>query len=287
MKILNFMQFVNENITMQEAAGPEPVLTPADDSLTLRFLFDEGRTSLSVGTQSREDILASIKKWMTDKIKLSIPTIKEFIDKPATPLPAFIQFYVGTSVTGSSDANAKVAKGRMDFLNNLYLEVMNDLKIRPEVAYQLLVNAPKNYTPTRTDIKFYDATMLPSNALERIGEIIINPITTMGLNSNEIGKIEYKLISASTWFSSFIDGDEDLIDKVINQLQTYTDIIDLNNSLKNANQGTLEEFLNKQLGSEDYSQRTSIINAINRASNRSNKGNIAKSVGEKISILLT
>jgi predicted GIY-YIG superfamily endonuclease len=69
--------------------------------------------------------------------------------------------------------------------------------------------------------------------------------------------------------------DESAIVAGIRKLQTYSDITDLNKALMNARMGSLESFLNKQL-SDDISEKYRIVNYLNDAAKRSNKGPIAK-----------
>ena len=68
---------------------------------------------------------------------------QKFINNPATPLPPMIQFYVGTSSTGTAEQNAAVAAARMKFLTDLYLGIMKELSISPDIAYKLMAEAPE------------------------------------------------------------------------------------------------------------------------------------------------
>lgn len=294
MKILNFMQFVNENINMQEAVtGLEPVFTPKSDSYVQSFYFAEGETDDSRTMKSKIDgsiypsldtggiDMADIKKWMKSSIAPSIPTIQKFINNPATPLPPIIQFHVGTSSTGTAQQNAAVAEARMKFLTDIYLGIMQELSISPDIAYKLIAEAPKVYDPSQVDKNFFNTKTLKPNARERIGQIVINPLTIMGNMPNQIGNIQGKLIDASsiinTWVGDLVD--EKTIVDGIGHLQTYSDITDLNTALINARKGTLEEFLNGQLANNDALELSIIVKMLNAASNRSGKGTIAKKVG--------
>ena len=292
MRLLNFTQFVNENINMQEAVtGLEPVFTPKRDSYVQSFYFAEGETddsrtmkidgkiypSLSTGGIDMDEI----KKWMKESISPSIPTIQKFINNTATPLPPIIQFHVGTSSTGSAQQNAAVAAARMKFLTDLYLGVMKELSISPDIAYKLMTAAPKGYDPSKVDKNFFNTKTLKPDLFDRIGQIIINPLTTMGNTPGQIGNIGGKLIDASSIINTWVGDnvDEKAIVDGIRNLQTYSDITDLNTALINSRMGTLEEFLNKQLANNDALELSQIVTMLNTAATRSNKGTIAKKVG--------
>jgi len=293
MRLLNFTQFVNENINMQEAVtGQEPVFTTKSDTYVETFYFAEGETSVKGEMQTLDPggiSMTDIKAWMKRAITPSIPTIQKFINNPATPLPPMIQFYVGTSSTGSAEQNAAVAAARMKFLTDLYLGLMKELSISPDIAYKLMAEAPKTYDPSKVDKNFFNTKTLKPNARERIGQIVINPITIMGRTPDQIDYIGGSLIDASsivnTWVGDLVD-EKAIVDGIRN-LQTYSDITDLNNALKAARKGTLEEFLNGQLANNDALELSQIVTLLNTASNRSGKGTIAKKVGlNAIAIML-
>ena len=283
MRLLNFTQFVNENINMQEAVtGLEPVFTPKNDSYFQSFYFAEGETDASRPTLDTGGIdMADIKKWMKSSIEPSIPTIQKFINNTATPLPPIIQFYVATSSSGSADRNAAVAAARMKFLTDIYLGVMKELSISPDIAYKLMAEAPKSYDPSKIDKNFFNTKTLKPKPSERICQIVINPITMMGNRPDQIGNIGGKLIDASSIINTWVGDnvDEKAIVDGIRLLQTYSDITDLNTALINARMGSLESFLNKQLANNDMLELSQIVTMLNIASNRSGKGTIAKKFG--------
>ena len=304
MRILNFTQFVNENINMQEAVtGLEPVFTPQNDSALIDFEFEEGQFKFN--TQNSNLAIEFMKKH----IKPSIPTIEKFmansgpIASPSTAspipramyeesqpsqldlsksvLPPIIQFYVGTSSTGTQKVNSDLAQKRMDYLTGLYLQVMNSFGIKDDVSRKLMTQAPKDYQPAPVNNNFYDSTKLAPVAKDRLCQIVINPIKTMGRTPDQIGNIQGTLIDASsivnTWVGDLVD--EKAIVRGILKLQTYSDITDLNTALINARKGTLEEFLNGQLANNDQLELDLIVSYLNTAANRSRKGTIAKKVG--------
>ena len=71
-------------------------------------------------------------------------------------------------------------------------------------------------------------------------------------------------------------------------METYSDITDLNNELRN--EGGLQRFINSSITSgfttfgSDFKERREIEACLNRASKNSGKGKVAKIEGDMISI---
>jgi hypothetical protein len=289
MKVMteNFSRLINSKLgnvrTLVSEAAPEPEPVPTDegDTCSASFLFAEGET------QFKPEISSQAKQFMKDCIKGSIPTIQKFHNSGKFDLPPVVTFYVGTSSTGDFRTNKNVAEKRMDYLTNLYLDVMGSFGIREDVAYKLLVQSNKSYTPSKIDRDFYDPAKVKPNSAERICSIVINPITTMGRSNDTIGKLTGSLIDASsivnTWLVDNVD--EENIVKGIEKLQTYSDIVDLNKAMINARLGSLKSFLNDQLF-DDPSEKQTIANHLNDCAKRSGKGPIAQVTDGKISIII-
>lgn len=268
--------------TLKEAAPePEPVPTDEMDTCAASFLFGEGET------QFKPEISNQAKQFIKKCISSSIPTIQKFHNSGKFDLPALVTFYVGTSSTGDFRTNKNVAEKRMSYLTNLYLDVMSGFGIREDVAYKLLVQSNKKYTPSKIDRDFYDPAKVKPNSAERICSIVINPITTMGKSNDTIGKLSGSLIDASSTINNILVDmvDEGNIVKGIKKLETYSDIKDLSKALVNARMGNLQDFLNNQLF-DDPVERSQIANHLNKIAKRSGKDTIASLVGGKISIII-
>jgi hypothetical protein len=268
--------------SLYEVEEPEPVFTDnAGDTCSASFLFDEGET------QFKSEISNQAKQFMKDCIKSSIPTIQKFHNNGKFDLPDLVTFYVGTSSTGDFRTNKQVAEKRMSYLTNLYLDVMGGFGIREDVAYKLLVQSNKKYTPSKIDRDFYDPAKVKPKSAERICSIVISPITTMGKTDKSIGNISGSLIDASSIINNFlVDGvDEEHIVKAMEKLQTYSDIKDLNRAMIDARMGSLQSFLNGQLF-DDPREKSKIVNHLNKCAKRSGKGTIATIVGGNMSIIL-
>lgn len=268
-------------ITLSEVEEPEPVPTDASDTCQASFLFGEGQTSFS------SQISQEVKDFIKNCVSSSIPTIQKFHKSGKFDLPPVVTFYVGTSSTGDFRTNKNVAEKRMSYLTNLYLDVMGTFGIREDVAYKLLVQSNKSYTPSKIDRDFYDPAKVKPKASERICSIVVNPITTMGKSNDSIGNISGSLIDASSIINTWLvdNVDEGNIVKGIKKLETYSDIKDLNKAMMNARMGSLQSFLNNQLF-DDPSEKSQIVNHLNKIARRSGKDTIATVVGGNLSIIL-
>lgn len=267
--------------TLSEVEEPEPVPTDASDTCQASFLFGEGQTSFS------SQISQEVKDFIKNCVSSSIPTIQKFHKSGKFDLPPVVTFYVGTSSTGDFRTNKNVAEKRMSYLTNLYLDVMGTFGIREDVAYKLLVQSNKSYTPSKIDRDFYDPAKVKPKASERICSIVVNPITTMGKSNDSIGNISGSLIDASSIINTWLvdNVDEGNIVKGIKKLETYSDIKDLNKAMMNARMGSLQSFLNNQLF-DDPSEKSQIVNHLNKIARRSGKDTIATVVGGNLSIIL-
>jgi hypothetical protein len=164
---------------------------------------------------------------------------------------------------------------------------MSELGIRDDVAYKLLVQSNKSYTPSKIDRDFYDPAKVKPDSEERICSIVIEPITTKGLNDVQIGNISGKLIDASSivnnWLVDNVD-EQDILAGIL-KLQTYSDIKDLNRAMVDARMGSLQNFLNDQLF-DDSAEKYKIVNHLNMIAKRSGKPTIVSTVGGNMTIIL-
>jgi hypothetical protein len=273
-----FKSKINEASPMDE---PEPVPTDVGDSSEASIFFSEGEYQLN------SELSNKIKEYIKERITSSIPTIRKFHNSDKFDLPQLITFYVGTSSTGDFGTNKRVAEKRMSYLTNLYLQAMSELGIREDVAYKLLLQSNKSYTPSKIDRDFYDPAKVKPDSAERICSIVIDPITTKGLSDVQIGNISGKLIDASSiinnWLVDNVD-EQDILNGILS-LQTYSDIKDLNRAMVDARMGTLQNFLNDQLF-DDSMEKNQIVNHLNRIARRSGKSTVVTTVGGNISIIL-
>ncbi len=269
---------INEASPMPE---PEPVPTDGGDTSVGMFLFGEGQYQFKPETSNK------VKEFIKERITSSIPTIQKFHNSNKFDLPQLVTFYVGTSSTGDFGTNKRVAEKRMSYLTNLYLQVMSELGIRDDVAYKLLVQSNKSYTPSKIDRDFYDPAKVKPDSEERICSIVIEPITTKGLNDVQIGNISGKLIDASSivnnWLVDNVD-EQDILAGIL-KLQTYSDIKDLNRAMVDARMGSLQNFLNDQLF-DDSAEKYKIVNHLNMIAKRSGKPTIVSTVGGNMTIIL-
>jgi len=130
-----------------------------------------------------------------------------------------------------------------------------------------------------------DPDKLDPNALERSAFIGIQTLKTMGLDTDSITDIEHDIERASGTFST---EEEDIVN-AIEELETYSDIVDLNKRFRN----NLQYQINSQItdgltpGGSDTKERRKIVKHLNKAARRSGKADVAAIVGDKITITLT
>jgi hypothetical protein len=278
MKVMteNFNKLINSKLgdskpLVNEAApGVEPVYDRDEDQSVATIFFKEGQTTLP--PKDTNDII----NFISNGLRSTIPTLQKFY-KSGQKIPPFIDLYVGTSSTGSATTNRNVAFGRMDYLEGISEKAMAKFNIRADVAFKFITQNFEDYQPSKVDANFYDTTMLKPKQSERNCFIVVKPLETKGLNPDQVGKLQGNLIDASSIINSWLvdNVDESAIVAGIRKLQTYSDITDLHKALINARMGSLESFLNKQLF-DDASEKYRIVDYLNGAAKRSNKGPIAK-----------
>jgi hypothetical protein len=260
-----------DSLVKEAVPGVEPVYDRDVDQNVATIFFKEGQTTLP--PKDTNDII----NFISDGLRSTIPTLQKFY-KSGQKIPPFIDLYVGTSSTGSAMTNRNVASGRMDYLRSICEKAMAKFNIRADVAFKFITQNFEDYKPSNVDANFYDTTTLKPQQKDRNCFIVVKPLETKGLNPDQVGQLQGNLIDASSSIiNSFLvdDVDEDTIVANMRKLQTYSDITDLNKALINARKGSLESFLNRELLDDVY-EKSLIVNYLNGAAKRSNKGPIAK-----------
>lgn len=267
---------LNETIKrhLREVAE-EPVITGNGEHTSGFFTFAEGKAvPTKVNGQIFDNALRSrIVNALAKFIQTSVPTMQKFLNDPKFKLPKFIQVNVGTSHTASPEANVAVATQRGEYLRKLISDALIQLKIRPDVVYQIVTtNTDAQYQPSKLDTSFYDARVLAPNADERFGEIRIKDLSTQGLNTGGIQNVQHGLNDASSIINNILidNVEEDEIVYNIKKLQTYSDIQDLDNAIKAQGHeyDGLEDFLNQQLFDDDI-QMTQVAKHLNKCAMKS------------------
>ena len=267
---------LNETIKrhLREVAE-EPVITGNGENTSGFFTFAEGKAvPTKVNGQIFDNALRSrIVNALAKFIQSSVPTLQKFINDPKFKLPKFIQVNVGTSHTASPEANVAVATQRGEYLRKLISDALIQLKIRPDVVYQIVTtNTDAQYQPSKLDTSFYDARVLAPNADERFGEIRIKDLSTQGMNTSGIQNVQHGLNDAASIINTILvdNVDEDAIVYNLRKLQTYSDIQDLDNAIKAQGHkyNSLEDFLNDQLF-DDNIHMTQVAKHLNKCAMKS------------------
>jgi hypothetical protein len=262
-----------KRVVSEAVAAPEPVV---GKSMTVKIYFTkEGGSVLANNTKTQ------IKNWLRPYIKMSMPTIKQFYRGSEFKLPKFITVGASTTSGGDYEANSKVAQARLYAVVNVVRELFEEMGINKEMI-QKFVTTNSNYTyqPTSVDANLFDRKSVKPMDKERFAYITVNELKTVGLGKTQIGDLEDALRIARGYN---IDPDETGIALAICNLDTYSDIKDLNYELRDF--GGLQGFINQtitdgltKMGSDSEDRRL-IQKCLNAASRRSNKGDIAAIAG--------
>ena len=257
-----------------ENLGIEPVIDKGKYPVGYKVFFEEGKDTISDSDKTRA--AQSLSKQIMD----SLPTIEKFMSQGN--IPKFITIGSGTSSTGSRDRNAELGRARMEEMKEIIFtafDIVGDTTgkyVGKDVIEDLITTkANTSYKPSDLN-PIYDRNRSVPRDMERYGVVVVRPLTTMGLDKKSIGSVGDKMRGAD----GYIYEDEEAIVKAIKELETYSDIVDLDYELRN--NGGLEGFINKtikdgctSMGS-DTEEREDIVNAINNAASNSGKGKVAK-----------
>lgn len=237
----------------------EPVLDK-QTKIFGNFFFGEGKTkpmSFNGAQVTQADVDRLIKEMaMFIKNTGTLQTLQKFGRTEGglsnnSQIPKFISLNIGTSHTGSGEANSNVAQGRFSFLSGMVMKAFDLLGVDTSIARSVVItNSNTSYSPTSLDKNFFDPKKLKPEDIERWGHISITNLATMGNKTSGIQQIQRSLNSASSDINNiFVDGvNEEKVVFYIKRLQTFSDIQDLSNSINAGGQwSSLEDFLNDQL----------------------------------------
>jgi hypothetical protein len=274
-------------------AAPEPIETGEPIALYF-FGFPEGKaTPISAYKSDKKSgytqkEINQIIKDIANSLQMSgtLNVLEKY--NSTGKVPPFIHVHAGTSHSGSGEANAAVAGKRFQFLESLLIKAMDLLGVDSSVIKSIIVNDSKSkYEPSKINRNFSDPKKKAVDPSERFGHIIINQLIEAGLDTGGIQSVQKGLNRGSSVVNTWaVDGvDESIIVKNIQKLQSFSDIIDLSNSI---NAGgvweNLEDFINDQLF-DDPEEMRMVANHLGRLAVRSNKQvDTIRVVGGKISI---
>ena len=275
----------NKRVLGEDKLGIEPVIDKSRVPVGYSVFFEEGKDTISDSdkTMAAEHLAKDIMK--------SLPTIERFMSQGN--IPKFITIGSGTSSTGNRDRNAELGRSRMEEMKDIVFMAFDvvggwtgDYVGKDVIEDLITTKTNSSYKPSDLN-PIYDRNRSLPRDMDRYGFLVVRPLTTKGLTSKGIDGVENELIDAK---GLNFNPDEDVIRDAIKKLQTYSDIVDLDNELRN--QGGLQGFINSTIKDgftswgSDTEEREEIRDAINKASKNSGKGTIAKIVGDVISIIL-
>jgi hypothetical protein len=218
----------------------------------------------------------------------TLTTLEKFRGNTNFPIPKFITIHVGTSSSGSGQANAEAAQYRINYLYQFVKSALDRFGVDDAIIKQIITtNTNAKYTPTKLDKNFYDKNKIYADPHEQFGYISVNAVKTAGLDTSGIQNVQKGLNRGSSDVNNWVvDGvDEDIIVKNIEKLQTYSDIVDLSDSI-NAG-GTwvgLEDFINDQLFDDPQEMRMVAKHLGSLAVKSGKQKDTVRIIGGKLSI---
>lgn len=264
----------NKRLLGEDKLGIEPVIDKSEGPVGYQMFFEEGEDTIS----DSDKTMAA--QYLARDIMKSLPTIERF--RAEKNIPKFITIGSGTSSTGSRDRNAELGRSRMNEMKDIIFmafDIVGDTTgkyVAKDVIEDLITtNTNSSYKPSDLD-PIYDRNRSVPRDMDRYGFVIVRPLTTMGLDKKDIGSVGDKMRTADGYLSE----DEAAIVKAIKELETFSDIVDLDYELRN--DGGLEGFINKTIKDgftamgSDTEEREEIVNAINNAASNSGKEKVAK-----------
>jgi hypothetical protein len=266
----------------EETMAPEPVInTQRDPSNFAQYSLPVGKAG-PLDPQRVQRFLDSAALT----IQASDKTLNEFNQDGTIP-KNFIQITVGTDSQGSEGGNVDVARDRAKKAVELVYKAFEQSGLEwNETQIEKWISVSGEYVPSSRNTYNKKKTDTPS---ERFIKITINPLRTLGLDEDLITDIFGNIEAAMDNSGGLgLSTDEKTIVNQICRLQTYSDIKDLDKRFKRS--GGLQYAINKSITDgmtamgSDTNARRSIEACLNKASNRSGKGDCAKIAGDKITI---
>jgi len=269
----------------------EPIVDNSDRRFgTFGFPAGPKKATTLHGLPITDANVASLKQQMADFIKNSgtLATITKFRGNTKFPIPKFITIHVGTSSSGSGKDNAEAAQFRINYLYQFVKSALDQHGVDDAMIQQIITtDTNAKYTPTNLDKNMFDAKKIKADPHEQFGYISVNALNTKGLGTGGIQNVQRGLNRGSSVVNTWaVDGvSEDIIVKNIQKLQTYSDIVDLSNSINaGGNWNSLEDFLNDQLFDDIYEMREIARHLQKLALASQKQKDTVRLVGGKISI---
>jgi len=231
-----------------------------------------------------------LKDQMADFINRSgtLTTLQKFRGNTNFPIPKFITIHVGTSSSGSGQANAEAAQYRINYLYQFVKSALDGFGVDDAIIKQIITtNTNAKYTPTQLDKNFYDKNKTYADPYEQFGYISVNAVKTAGLDTGGIQNVQKGLNRGSSDVNNWVvDGvDEDIIVKNIEKLQTYSDIVDLSNSISaGGTWANLEDFINDQLFDDPQEMRMVAMHLGSLAVKSGKQRDTVRIIGGKLSV---
>ena len=265
--------------------APEPV--PTGEKLVGKLYFDEGDYQMS-----KTNIDDAIEE-VADVLRPSVSTIETFYGT-RYDLPSMFQINVGTSHTGTDERNVIVKRGRENLIRGIIEGALKKLNIRATIIESILdATSTTTYKPSKVNRNFYNTKNIKADPKERYAYITITPITTMGLDPEQISTASRNIQSLDVTKSKQVKNVDDIwnlwgyaydsgyhteyytepnqaaIYQGVTSLKTYSDVKDINQRLIDSNRGGLAKVINSKI--TDTAKLSGACKALKAAFKRSGK----------------
>jgi hypothetical protein len=216
-----------------------------------------------------------------------LPELVEFLSKYPSFRPALVAIKVMTSNKAGGKVNTDVAARRQQYMVDLCIEAFRkigvgqyrNVPVKDNFLYEL-ISKELDYQRSRNEKYFSSNIDQQEESRDRYGYVLVNQVLFTGLDDRKLDQITTSLENAKGWLG-IGDDDEDAIVKAIEKLQNYSDLVTLNQKLKDRGGLGLQDFLNSVITNgltkwgDDKNERKKIVDHINKISNTSGKGTIA------------
>lgn len=246
---------VVKRIVNEAVSAPEPMANKQGVIFGL-FHFQEGMTRPDsykgevLSKQEYDRLVNELAEYL--RMSGTVQTLENMFNKTTgTPkLPKFITIRVGTSHTGTPEANTMVAEGRLNFLKGIVFNAFKKLNISSQYITSI-ITTDSNFSYNTSHLsRMYDPKKVKADYGEQYGDIYVYPLKMVGLDRDSILQTQKRLTSAAGLFNNllFDTVDEKQIHSAIYKLKSPSDVQEIDEMMYASSEyGSLENFLNMQL----------------------------------------
>lgn len=282
-------QETEETSSAQAQAMAPPEVNTNPTAKFVRLYFGPGLPNAKgvtgISDAARNQFITDLTGMLRQHTQL--PKLMKFLSKYPSFRPALVAIKVMTSNTGGGQVNKDVAARRQEYMVDLCIDAFRKIGVgqygnvpaKKNFLYELI---SKELDYQRSDNEKYFSSMIDQQEedRDRYGYVLVNKVLFSGLDDRKLDQITTSLENAEGWLGIGND-DEVAIVKAIEKLENYSDLVTLNQKLKDRGGLGLQDFLNSVITNgltkwgDDKNERKKIVDHINKISNTSGKATIA------------